>query len=173
MSKNVIVNGKTYEGVSFLELLTTAGATALFKDMDEVAGGLLHTTEIASGTFTVPASTHGNTDFTNASAINVEHGMANTPDFWLVYPKYFFDTMDSNLFMAMYSRVAGRLITDGRRAIEGGSFSYTGTTVVELADATHLHFLAGNHTRYQPTYIDNEGNTGTQEYIWIAWKCAE
>lgn len=36
MSKNVKLNGKSYSGVSQVQLKTTAGGTAMFKDVDEI-----------------------------------------------------------------------------------------------------------------------------------------
>ena len=39
MSKNVTVNGVDYTGVSQVQLPTTAGGTALFKDVDEITEG--------------------------------------------------------------------------------------------------------------------------------------
>lgn len=39
MSKNVKVNGVNYSGVSQVQLPTTAGGTALFKDVDEITEG--------------------------------------------------------------------------------------------------------------------------------------
>lgn len=36
MSKNVVINGETYAGITDLEVLTDAGKTATFKDVDDV-----------------------------------------------------------------------------------------------------------------------------------------
>lgn len=55
MSKNVKVNGVNYSGVSQVQLPTTAGGTALFKDVDEITtpSGTINITE--NGTHNVSA----------------------------------------------------------------------------------------------------------------------
>lgn len=55
MSKNVKVNGVNYTGVSQVQLPTTAGGTALFKDVDEITtpSGSINITE--NGTHNVSA----------------------------------------------------------------------------------------------------------------------
>lgn len=55
MSKNVNVNGKSYTGVSQIQLVTTDGGTALFKDVDEITtpSGSVSITE--NGTHNVAA----------------------------------------------------------------------------------------------------------------------
>lgn len=55
MSKNVTVNGVDYSGVSQVKLKTTAGGTALFKDVDEITtpSGAINITE--NGTHDVSA----------------------------------------------------------------------------------------------------------------------
>ncbi len=55
MSKNVQVNGMVYSGVSQIQLNTTDGVTALFKDVDEVttSGGVETGTFVGDGTINV------------------------------------------------------------------------------------------------------------------------
>lgn len=83
MSKNVTVNGVNYTGVSQVQLPTTDGATALFKDVDEITEGgasiwegYQHTMQVApipyiidqcekataKGTLTVTSATQGTTE---------------------------------------------------------------------------------------------------------------
>lgn len=171
MSKNIIVNGKTYNGVSFLQLLTTEGVSALFKDMDEVGGGMPGLAEVTSGTFTVEAATVGNTDPSNAGSVIVEHGMSAAPDGYAVFPKYWYDTMDRNLICTI--RAHGRNAVSGRRAIEGDVWQSVGSAVSGDVTATCFYPLSASYAQFQPNYIDNAGNQGQQVYIWIAWRNAE
>lgn len=172
MSKNVIVNGKPHEGVSFLELLTTAGATALFKDMDEVGGSLPGFAEMASGTFTVDAVKMGNPIIGSAEHISVEHGMSGKPDGFAVFAKHFFDTMDANVVGEIYTN--GWNIVAGRRSVEGNTaHPGAGPVTNPVVDDTCIYPQGTAYAKFQPTYKDNEGNEGQQEYIWIAWRIAE
>ena len=167
MSKNVIVNGKTHNGISFLELLTTEGASALFKDIDEVNSGVGMTglAEVASGVFTV--------DKTASFLENgVEHGMSGAPDGFAVVPVHFYDTIDENFFGEVYT--TGWNIAGGRRSIESNTTHFQGGTDRGiLADEKKIYPLGSSFGMFNPTYTDNDGNTGTQEYIWIAWRLAE
>ena len=172
MSKNIIVNGNTHTGVSFLEVLTTEGASALFKDMDEVSsGGMAGLAEVASGTFTVDAATMGSTDSGSASYLTVEHGMSGMPDGFTVIPKYFYDTMDSNFFGEVYTGAFN--IVGGRRSVESDTTHVQANPTTTLANDTNIYPFGTAYAMFQPTYIDNEGNEGQQEYIWIAWRKAE
>lgn len=64
MSKNVNVNGVDYSGVSQVQLKTTAGGTALFKDVDEIT--------TPSGSVTITENgTHDVTNYAQA-VVNVE-----------------------------------------------------------------------------------------------------
>jgi hypothetical protein len=55
MSKNVNVNGVDYSGVSQIQLKTTAGGTALFKDVDEIITPSGSVTITENGTHNVSA----------------------------------------------------------------------------------------------------------------------
>lgn len=170
--KDIIVNGKTHNGVSFLEVLTTAGVSALFKDMDEVSGGgMPGLAEVASGVFTVEKETTGNPDPNNTAHVAVEHGMSGMPDGYAVFPKYFYDTQDNNLVGAI--RVHGQHFSRGRRVIANNTWQNSGGDAVADMTATHIYPQGNAFGSFKPTYIDNEGNEGQQEYIWIAWRMAE
>lgn len=173
MSKNIIVNGKTHTGVSFLEVLTTAGVVALFKDMDEASGGSLPgLAEVASGTFTVEAAKMGGKDSGNADYLAVAHGLSGAPDGFAVVPKYLYDTVDNNLFGEVYNN--GWNIAGGRRSVEGNtSHVQVNNATGVLVDDTNIYPIGVAFAKFQPTYKDNAGNEGQQEYIWIAWRNAE
>ena len=67
MSKNVKVNGVDYTGVSQVQLHTTAGGTALFKDVDEIT--------TPSGSVTITENgTHDVTNYAQA-VVNVGSGV--------------------------------------------------------------------------------------------------
>ena len=72
MSKNVTVNGVDYTGVSQVQLPTTDGATALFKDVDEITtpSGDINITE--NGTHDVSAYAQ--------AVVNVESGGSGNTD---------------------------------------------------------------------------------------------
>lgn len=72
MSKNVNVNGVDYTGVSQVQLKTTAGGTALFKDVDEITtpSGSINITE--NGTHDVSAYAQ--------AVVNVESGGSGNTD---------------------------------------------------------------------------------------------
>lgn len=172
MSKNVIVNGKTHNGISFLELLTTEGVPALFKDIDEVSSGAGMTglAEVASGTFTVGAQTMGGTETAN-SPLPVKHGMSGRPDGFAVIPKYFYDTMDNNIFGEVYTGAFN--ITGGRRSVASATMHVQANPDTTLANDTNIYPSGIAFAQFQPTYKDSDGNEGQQEYIWIAWRIAE
>ena len=172
MSKNVIVNGKTHNGVSFLEVLTTEGVAALFKDVDEAAGSLTGLSEVASGVFTVDAVKAGDKNPGAAGYIGIEHGMSGTPDGFAVVPMYFYDTIDENFFGEIYNN--GWNIAGGRRSISSNtSHPAIDNGFGPLADETKIYPRGSGYGKFNPTYTDDGGNVGTQKYIWIAWKKAE
>lgn len=72
MSKNVNVNGVDYSGVSQVQLKTTAGGTALFKDVDEIT--------TPSGSVTITENgTHDVTNYAQA-VVNVASGGSDADD---------------------------------------------------------------------------------------------
>ena len=103
MSKNVKVNGVDYTGVSQVQLPTTAGGTALFKDVDEITEGGVsiwegyqHTMQVApipyiidqcekataKGTLTPTAAVKGTTELvdTGLSAVHFFFGVTRLAD---------------------------------------------------------------------------------------------
>lgn len=60
MSKNVIVNGVNYTGISDIDLQTVNGVTALFKDVDEITVPSGTKNIIANGTYDVSAFASAN-----------------------------------------------------------------------------------------------------------------
>lgn len=77
MSKNVNVNGKEYTGVSQVQLKTTEGGTALFKDVDEITTPSGSVTITKNGTHDVSAYAQAVVDV----AAGGSDGDDNTADF--------------------------------------------------------------------------------------------
>lgn len=162
MSKNVFVNGKTYNGISTVALALAAGGTALFRDADEASCSINGIVEIATGEFSVSAAT---------TAYTIKHNMTVTPDVAVCTPKYWYDTIDANGFLAAVSRHA--YIGIGRRAVEGATEHANGKLDETYITATDITFMMTTLAKFQPTYTDADGNTGTQVYQWVAVKFAE
>ena len=162
MSKNVIVDGKTYNGISTVALALASGDTALFRDVDEMSGDVNGIVAISTGEFSVSAATNTHT---------IKHGMDVTPDVAVCIPKYFYDTIDANGALAAVSRHA--YIGIGRRAVDGATEHINGKLDETCITATDITFMMTTLSKFQPTYTDADGNTGTQEYLWAAVKFTE
>lgn len=163
MSKNVIVDGKTYNSISTVALALATGGTALFRDTDEASGGSTPgIVEIAAGSFSVASAAYEHT---------IKHGMSVKPDVAVCIPKYWYDTIDSNGALAAVSGNA--YVGVGRRAVEGATDHTTGKVATTGITDTDIRFALTTLAKFQPTYTDADGNTGTQEYLWAAVKFAE
>lgn len=164
MSKNVIVNGESYNSISTVALALATGGTALFRDVDEASGGVDGIVEIAAGSFTVDSAETTHT---------IKHGMSVAPDVVVAIPKYWFDTLDANFCIAATSAYANA--ASGRRSVAEGTTHFTGS-IGDGSDRitdTEVLFVASVYGKFQPTYTDADGNTGTQVYLWVAVKFAE
>lgn len=162
MSKNVIVNGENYMGVSTIKIPTTDGGTALFRDADDVAVNK-EIVEIAVGTFTV-----------EVAAINspvVKHGMTVKPDVAVVFPMHWHDTTDTNLAVAVSTQIAWA--SSGRRSVVDNTSFYAGSIDNTKITDTTIQFVGGGHMKFQPTYTNADGETAQQVYKWVALKFAE
>lgn len=162
--KDVIVNGETHEGISTVELALAAGGTTLFRDIDEMSGGVDGIVEIACGRFTVTAEA--------ANAPAIAHGMSVKPDAAVCIPVPWHDTTNYNLAVAAVSQYAAA--SYGRRELAETSTGFGAGNMAEtyITDTT-IQFLGGAYAKFQPTWTDAEGNTGTQVYLWVAVKFAE
>lgn len=135
--------------------------------------------EIASGTFSVTEKTDG-TSMTGRNAIKFEHGMNGTPDGYIVIPHVWHDTQDSQVISASYFRFLSKNCF-GRRSVSSGT-TWGGNDILttlqdggasNYANETYVNFIGGAFAAFCPTWIDGNGNTGTQIYKWIAWRWAE
>ena len=171
MSKNVKINGVEYNGVSTVELITTDGESAMFKDIDEIAS-FNNVVALASGEFGVDEETNGKDAQGNYQKI-VEHGMDVKPDVVMIRPKYWFDTQDNNLKLTAYNTTIPVAIFFGTRTVSTATNWYGVDTTEDLVTDTTIKMMAGVYAKFKPTYIDADGNEGTQIYQWIAVKFAE
>lgn len=163
MSKNVVVNGVTYSGVSLVELALATGGTAFFKDADEASGGNADVVEIAVGTFTVEEAA--------IKSPVVKHGMTVKPDVAVVFPMHWHDTIDTNLAVAVSTQIAWA--SSGRRSMVDNSSFYAGSIDNTKITDTTIQFVGGGHMKFQPTYTNEDGETAQQVYKWVALKFAE
>lgn len=106
MSKNIKLNDTNYTGVSTVQLTTTDGGTATFKDTDEITtpsgsvtiteNGTHDVTNYASAVVNVASGSSGSSEnsyemgqFTiteNTNRYTYEHSLGRVPKFALVYP---------------------------------------------------------------------------------------
>lgn len=165
MSKNVIIDNQTYEGISTVALALATGGTALFRDADEATGGAVEgIVEMACGEFSVANLT---------GEYTIRHGMNVAPDVICVIPKYFHDTQDNNFAILVSSRRASA--TGGRRTVSGDGQTHFqgGISAAEKDWSSEITIATSSLAKFRPTYLDAEGNTGTQVYRWVAAKFAE
>ena len=165
MGKSVIVNGKEYANKSMVQLSGSDGEPVLFQLMGEASGGTVEgIVEMACGEFSVAALT---------GEYTIRHGMNVAPDVICVIPKYFHDTQDNNFAILVSSRRASA--TGGRRTVSGdGQTHFQGGISAEEKDwSTEITLSTSSLAKFRPTYMDADGNTGTQVYRWVAVKFEE
>jgi hypothetical protein len=172
MSKNVVVNGETYKDVSTIQLSRTDGATALFKDIDEISS-VAGIAEIASGTFSVQVETSGNLGTHAETAVVINHGMTTMPDVYIIVPKFWYDTQDNNFVQAICDRRTNHASSIGRRSVESDTWQKTSGPADGYINDIYFYAMGNAFGNFKPTYIDNEGNEKQQEYVWIALKLTE
>lgn len=141
--------------------------------------------EIAYGVFTPTTKDVGATPIMgsnglpNTRAFLVEHGMSGVPDGYIAIPSVWYDTQDSQLLASVYFKGIAKMCY-GRRSVssdtkwgtndmltaesDGGASAY--------GDETYINLVGGTLAKFCPTWDDGNGNTGVQEYKWIAWRFA-
>lgn len=153
--------------------------SALIAGISQGGGLPTGVAEIASGTFSVAEATEGNSYMNAANAILAEHGMSGVPDGWIVVPTTWHDTQDRQCICASYFRYRASSVF-GRRSVASNT-TWTGNTPLlteqdggesGFGDATYVNLRSGAYGMFLPTWIDDEGNTGTQIYRWISWRWA-
>ena len=164
MGKNVIVNGQEYPDKSVVQLFDSTGAPVLFQLMGEATGGAVEgIVEMACGEFSVDTLT---------GEYTILHGMNVAPDVICVIPKYFHDTQDNNFAILAASRWASA--TGGRRTVDPAATHFQGGIAAEEKDwSTEITLSTSSLAKFRFTYMDAEGNTGTQVYRWVAVKFKE
>lgn len=146
----------------------TGGAELLTLDqmaeaISEISGSSMPAdiVEIATGTFSVSSVVQNYT---------VQHGMKNTPLFAVLFPLYWYDTLDNNTMLKVS---IGAPINSGvsaaRRSISSNTWGTVGTGGnIDGNFSTEITFVGNTFNLLRPTYKDAEGNVGTQVYKWIA-----
>lgn len=164
MAKDIIVNGERRDAVSFIRVILATGGKTLFRDVDEASGSINGIMEIATGSFSVAAAT---------ASYTIKHNMSIAPDVAVCTPRFWYDTLDNNLGIAATSKYVNA--TGGRRSVADNSSHFAGgiNGGTDTITDTEIKFIASVYGKFQPTYTDADGNTGTQEYLWVAVKFAE
>lgn len=123
MSKNVKVNGVDYTGVSQVQLPTTDGATALFKDVDEITEG--------GGGFDI------DTAETLLCTVETEDLIGNILAAHPITPKY------QNELLILIIR-GGNVITQGGGTLRSMYWCINGTTTSVLNNYVNNKLVAPN-----------------------------
>lgn len=141
--------------------------------------------EIAYGVFTPTRKGDGATPIIggnglpNTRAFLVEHGMSGVPDGYIAIPSVWYDTQDSQLLCVVYFKGLARA-SIGRRSVASGT-QWSGYNFLTAksdggaslyGDETYINLCGGSFAQFCPTWDDGNGNTGAQEYKWIAWRFA-
>lgn len=145
------------------------GGTALLT-LDEIVaaiGGIsggsetVDIAEIATGTFSVARPVQSYT---------IQHGMKNTPLFAVLFPLYWYDTLDNNsVFKASFGAPFNSGVSLARRSIGSNTYATYGSGGnIDGNFSTEITFVGNNFNILQPTYKDADGNVGTQVYKWVA-----
>lgn len=186
MSKNVTVNGVDYTGVSQVQLPTTAGGTALFKDVDEITEGgasiwegYQHTMQVApipyiidqcekataKGTLTPTEAVKGITELvdTGLSAVHFFVLMLKTPvDFAAI------NGNPIQLAIINVDNSASNYISYSTNGMGGGNITADG--VFSIGVNTKVSFDGGK-VRVVESYDGDQWSAlrSTNEYLWFAW----
>ena len=129
MSKNVTVNGVDYTGVSQVQLPTTAGGTALFKDVDEIT--------TPSGSVTI--TENGTHDVTNYAQAVVSVASSGESNVYVEFLKAVIGWKGVNIPEDVHFNVP-----NGVTAIKPYAFSFMvadsshGTMYIELPDTIEI-----------------------------------
>ena len=121
----------------------------------------------------------GGNGLPNTRAFLVEHGMSGVPDGYIAIPSVWYDTQDSQLLCAAYFKGLARACV-GRRSVASGTqwskYDFLTTLAdggaAKYANETYVNLYGGSFAQLCPTWDDGNGNTGAQEYKWIAWRFA-
>lgn len=187
MSKNVTVNGVDYTGVSQVQLPTTAGGTALFKDVDEITEGGVsiwegyqHTMQVApipyiidqcekataKGTFTITSASVGTTELFDTGLSSVHFLVImlknpvdlNTKDNGYPIQLVLVDVDNQYSYFLTYSSKDG----GGYFAANEGAFGINNFNSVSFdggkVNVNHMY----NGEEYSAFRFTNE-------YLWFAW----
>lgn len=164
MSKNVNVNGVDYTGVSQVQLKTTSGGTALFKDVDEIT--------TPSGSLNITAN--GTHDVTNYAQAVVNVSGDSSGEDWEAVAKMLLSYNDAGITENIYTTVPDG-ITVLRECAFSGLYADNGnqTHFVTLPDS--IEVLKGKCFYYNSkvqigTLPTNLKKIGSQNFAY-AKKC--
>lgn len=186
--KASVASAITDKGVTTAQDATFAQMAANILSIEGSGGGgglPIGIAEIAYGVFTPTRKGDGATPIigsdgmTNPRAFLVEHGMSGVPDGYIAIPSVWYDTQDSQIFASVYFKGIARMCY-GRRSVSSGT-TWAGNHELTAksdggaslyGDETYINLVGGSFAQFCPTWDDGNGNTGAQEYKWIAWRFA-
>lgn len=162
MSKNVKVNGVDYTGVSQVQLPTTAGGTALFKDVDEITtpSGSINITE--NGTHNVSAYAQA---VVNVASGGDNENMQTLVKLFMERPKKLTEETEITVpnYVTAFSGFGGvagdgsaRLrinLPDTIEVIDGGALSYSPNLSIGKLPG-NLRIIRGNAFQYARNAFD-------------------
>lgn len=136
MSKNVMIGGKTYNGVSTVQLSTATGGTATFKDTDEITIPSGSKTITENGTFDVAAFSQAIVNVASSGGTN-DSGMESGT---------FQGTGSNTVSIPVTSKKTHLLIWgQGNLAADYGNTAYATATVVGIS-GYGMWDISGNYS---------------------------
>ena len=154
--KDVVINGVTYNGISSVQLTTTAGGTANFKDVEEIAtpGG---SASVETGTFV------------GDGTYNVTMPVTSKKQGYIIIAENY-DSLSTdasalgNMCILYEFFDAANGMCGNRRVYNGGVIS-----AVQGTDVTNVTMTDSAVIKSKPLMYMQEHYASGETYRWIAW----